>query len=131
MLVLLAPIRTEHVTKNLNSKVPRDSLRIIKFLFLGYPQPQTYAGQLDQPGSYWKNYTDYLPVLSEDVYWTVELRHNLTCADTGFIRLVVFDGNMTSVVNVEGRTPLIGKYPTIARKNLMNTPCTCSICKYL
>ena len=111
-----APILAEHVAKNLNSKVHHGSLRTIKFFLLGYPQPQTYAERLDQPESYWRNYTDYLPVLSEDIYWTVELRSNLTCADTGLIRLVILDQNMRNVVNVEGRTPLIGRYHNLAGK---------------
>ena len=101
----------EDVAKNVNSKVRRGSLKTIKFLLLGYPQPQTYAERLDQPDRYWRNYTDYLPVLSEDVYWTVEVRRNLTCADTGLIRLVILDENMRHIVNVEDRTPLIGRYP--------------------
>jgi hypothetical protein len=109
-----APILAEHVAKNLNSKVRHGSLRTIKFLLLGYPQPRTYAERLVQSDSYWRNYTDYLPVLSEDIYWTVELRRNLTCADTGLIRLVILDENMRNVVNVEGRTPLIGKYHNLA-----------------
>ena len=100
----------ENVAKNLNSKVRRGSLKTIKFLFLGYPRPQAYTERLDQPDSFWMNYTNYLPVLGEDVYWTVEVRRNLTCADTGLIRLVVLDGNTRHVVNVEDRTPLIGKY---------------------
>jgi hypothetical protein len=100
----------EHVAKNLNSKVRRGSLKTIKFLFLGYPQPQIYAERLDQPDSFWMNYTHYLPVSGEDIYWTVDLRRNLTCADTGLIRLVVLDENTRHVVNVEDRTPLIGKY---------------------
>ena len=107
----------EDVATNLNSKVHYGSLKAIKFLLLGYPQPQTYAQRLDQPDSYWRNYTDYLPVLSEDVYWTVEVTRNITCADTGLIRLVILDENMRYVFNVEDRTPLIGRYPR--RHNLI------------
>ena len=114
----------EDVAKNLNSKVRRGSLKTIKFLLLGYPQPQTYAERLDQPDRYWKNYTDYLPVLSEDVYWTVEVRRNLTCADTGLIRLVILDENMRHIVNVEDRTPLIGRYPYWQHLISIYLPCT-------
>ena len=100
----------EHAIKNLNSKVRHGSLKTIKFVLLGYPQPQIYAERLAQPNSYWKNYTNYLPVLTEDVYWTVELRRNLTCKDTGLIRLVILDENIRHVVNLLDRTPLIGMY---------------------
>ena len=101
----------EHAIQNINSRVRHGSLKTIKFVLLGYPQPQTYAERLDLPHSYWKNYTNYLPVLNEDVYWTVELGRNVTCKDTGLIRLVILDENRRHVVNTLDRTPLIGMCP--------------------
>ena len=101
----------EHAIQNINSRVRHGSLKTIKFVLLGYPQPQTYAERLDLPHSYWKNYTNYLPVLNEDVYWTVELGRNVTCKDTGLIRLVILDENRRHVVNALDRTPLIGMCP--------------------
>jgi hypothetical protein len=120
ILYISAPIVVQHVAKNLNSKVHRGSLKTIKFLFLGYPRPRAYAERLDQLDSYWRNYTGYLPVLGEDVYWTVEVRRNLTCADTGLIRLVILDENMRHVVNVMDRTPLIGRCCNIAGKTVFH-----------
>lgn len=94
----------------MDSKVAYGRLRIIKFFMLGYLQPQVYAQRLGHPDSYWMNYSDYLTVSSENVFWTAALRHNLTCADTGRIRLVMLDDSLESVANVQGRTPLIGGY---------------------
>ncbi|XP_028402439.1 uncharacterized protein LOC114525371 isoform X2 [Dendronephthya gigantea] len=110
-LTVEAPIVVQHVENNLRSKVRRGRLKTIKVLFLGYPRPQIYAERLDHPDSSWMNYTDYLRVMSEDVYWRVKVERNLTCADTGLIRFVVLDENMKHFVNLVDRTPLIDPDP--------------------
>ena len=103
-----APIIVQHVATNLRSKVRRGSSKTIKILLLGYPRPQAYAEQLNHPNSRWKNYTSLLPVFGENIYWTVVIKRDLTCADTGLIRLVILDGSMRHIVNIDERTPLIG-----------------------
>lgn len=103
----------QHIEKNLRSKVRRGALKTVTVLFLGYPRPQIYAERLDHPDSSWTNYTDYLRVLSEDVYWKVREERSLTCADTGLIRLVVLDDNLKHFVNLVDRTQLIGMYSRI------------------
>ena len=109
--VILAPIVLQHINSNIEKKARFGARNEIYFLLLGYPRPKLFIERLGSPKSYWKNYTSFLLVGTKNVYWTVKVIRNMTCADTGSLRLVLqTEENRRRVINVDKRIPLIGTY---------------------